>query len=106
MEALWQAGAHVRAHDPQAMDECRRIYGERDDLALCDSPEAALDGCDALLLVTEWKRFWTPDLEQVRRRLLQPVVFDGRNIYDPDAMKEAGFRYFAIGRGERAQPLA
>ncbi len=100
MEALWSAGAKVQAYDPEAMNECRRIYGERPDLTLCESAEDALDGADALLLVTEWKQFWNPDLEVMRQRLKQPVVFDGRNIYDPEQMKQAGFHYFGIGRGE------
>ncbi len=100
MEALWAAGARVQAHDPEAMNECRRIYGEREDLCLCETPEQALEGADALLLVTEWKRFWNPDPEQLKHRLKQAVIFDGRNIYDPEQMRQAGFRYFGIGRGE------
>ncbi len=101
MEALWKAGARVQAYDPEAMQECRRIYGDRDDLQLCDNADQALEGADALLLVTEWKRFWNPDLDNLKRRLKQPVLFDGRNIYDPMQMQAAGFRYFGIGRGER-----
>lgn len=98
MESLWQAGASVRAFDPQAMHECRRIYGERPDLTLCDSPEAVLDGADALVILTEWQVFRSPDFQVMRRQLKQPVVFDGRNLYEPALMSQEGLRYFAIGR--------
>ena len=100
MEALWQAGARVRAHDPEAMGETRRIYGERDDLILCETPEQALEGADALVVVTEWNLFRSPDFELIRARLSEPVIFDGRNLYDPATLANAGFRYYAIGRPE------
>ena len=99
MEQLWDAGARVRAYDPVAMDECRRIYGERDDLVLADSAEDALDGADALAIVTEWQEFRSPDFASLRERLAEPVIFDGRNLYDPERMAREGFRYHAIGRG-------
>ncbi len=98
MEALWDAGARVRAYDPGALDEARRIYGDRDDLHLADDPEAALDGADALAVVTEWRVFQSPDFEQVKRLLRTPVIFDGRNIYDPEFLASRGFRYYGIGR--------
>ena len=98
MEALWAAGAKVRAFDPEAMDECRRIYGERDDLALVDSPEAALDGADALVTVTEWNVFRSPDFPLIKDRLTNPVIVDGRNMYDPQQLKADGFSYYSIGR--------
>ena len=98
MEALWDAGAKVQAHDPVAMDECRRIYGERDDLVLADSPEAALEGADALAVVTEWNLFRSPDFDTVKAKLNNPVIFDGRNIYDPARLRELGFHYYGIGR--------
>jgi UDPglucose 6-dehydrogenase len=98
MEALWAAGASVRAFDPQAGEEAARIYGKRDDLVLCNEAMSALDGADCLAVVTEWKAFWSPDFEDIRERLAAPVVFDGRNIYDPSAMAELGFAYYAIGR--------
>ncbi len=107
MEALWEAGARVRAYDPEAMNEARRIYGERDDLTLVDAPYDALDGADALVVCTEWKIFWSPDFEEVRARLSEPVIVDGRNIYDLDRMRYYGFTYYAIGRGSvDAQPAA
>ncbi len=98
MEALWAAGAKVRAFDPEAMDECRRIYGERDDLALVDSAEAALDGADALVTVTEWNVFRSPDFPLIKDRLTNPVIVDGRNMYDPQQLKADGFSYYSIGR--------
>jgi UDPglucose 6-dehydrogenase len=99
MEALWDAGARVRAFDPVAGEECRRIYGERDDLVLCESPEETLSGADALAIVTEWIVFRSPDFEHIRKELKQPVIFDGRNLYEPRHMEEMGFEYYAIGRG-------
>ncbi|MGH8249539.1 MAG: UDP-glucose dehydrogenase family protein [Steroidobacteraceae bacterium] len=101
MEALWAAGAQVRAYDPVAMDETRRIYGARAGLELCESASAALDGADALAICTEWQEFRSPDFERFRNALKQPVVFDGRNLYEPSLMAQQGIRYFAIGRGER-----
>jgi UDPglucose 6-dehydrogenase len=100
MEALWAAGATVRAFDPVAMEEARRIYGERADLALVEQPMQALQGADALLIATEWQVFRSPDFDAIRKTLKQPLVFDGRNLYDPQMMKTLGLRYFAIGRGE------
>ena len=101
MEALWAAGASVRAYDPVAMDEARRIYGIRKDLVLCESADHALDGADALAIVTEWQEFRSPDFDLIRDRLRHPVVFDGRNIYDPALVKSFGLTYHGIGRGER-----
>jgi len=99
MEALWAAGAKVRAYDPQAAKEAVRIYGERDDLVLCGDQETALDGADCLAIVTEWREFRSPDFEVLRKRLAAPVIFDGRNLYDPDYVEGQGFEYYAIGRG-------
>ncbi len=99
LEALWQAGASVRAFDPEAMEETRRLYGERNDLVLCEQAYAALEGADALVVVTEWKAFRSPDFERIRTSLRTPVVFDGRNIFDPGAVEAAGVAYYGIGRG-------
>jgi UDPglucose 6-dehydrogenase len=101
MEALWQHGAKVRAYDPVAMDECRRLYGNREGLALFESGEDALHGADALAIVTEWNEFRSPDFELIRRRLQHPTIFDGRNLYDPEMMRKMGFNYYAIGRGQQ-----
>ena len=100
MEALWEAGARVQAYDPEAKAEAARIYGEREDLTLCDSPEEALQGADALVIVTEWKMFRSPDFDRIRSLLREPVIFDGRNIYEPAFLADKGFVYYAIGRGE------
>lgn len=100
MESLWAAGAKVRAFDPVAMPECQRIYGDRADLALCKTSHDALKGADALAIVTEWREFRSPDFELIKTALHTPVIFDGRNIYDPEQMAQAGFSYYAIGRGK------
>jgi UDPglucose 6-dehydrogenase len=101
IEALWAAGAKVRAYDPVAMGEAKRIYGERPDFALVDSAAGALEGADALAICTEWQEFRSPDFGRFKGVLKQPVVFDGRNLYEPSLMAQQGVRYFAIGRGER-----
>lgn len=98
MEALWAAGAKVRAHDPEAMDEARRLYGERDDLVLCGDPEAVADGADALVLVTEWQVFRAPDFAALAQRMASAVLVDGRNIYAPQTVVDAGFAYYGIAR--------
>jgi len=100
LEALWSAGASVRAYDPVAMDEARRIYGDRSGLVLTSSAEQALEGADALVLVTEWQEFRSPDFEMIRDALKHPVIFDGRNVYEPGFVTSFGLRYFGIGRGE------
>ena len=96
---LWEAGVRVRAFDPEAQEEARRIFGERDDLTLCHSAEEALEGADALAVVTEWKQFRSPDFALVRRSLRDAVIFDGRNLYDPAEVEAAGIAYWGIGRG-------
>jgi len=100
MEALWEAGAKVRAYDPQSMAETARVYGTRPDLALCASAEEALEGADALVIVTEWQEFRSPDFDQIRKALTAPVIFDGRNLYDPKLLAKQGFAHYAIGRGK------
>ncbi len=102
LEALWNAGCAVRAYDPAAMGEARRIYGERPDFRLCEQPMEALAGADALVIVTEWILFRSPDFAAICQELKQPAIFDGRNLYDPDYLREQGFAYYAIGRGEQA----
>jgi UDPglucose 6-dehydrogenase len=101
MEALWAAGATVRAHDPKAMDECRRIYGARYDLVLCETPEAALQGADALVVVTEWKSYAAPDFVAIKAALGHAIVFDGRNIYDPAVVQRHGLELVGVGRTGR-----
>jgi UDPglucose 6-dehydrogenase len=99
LEQLWAAGAMVRAYDPEARAETAQIYGERADLVLCEQQYAALEGADALVIVTEWKAFRSPDFERIRALLKTPVVFDGRNIFEPKTVEEAGLAYYGIGRG-------
>ena len=101
LEQLWNAGAQVRAFDPAAMKETRRIFGERPDLVLCNRARETLETAEALVIVTEWKEFRSPDFDFLRKQLKSPVIFDGRNLYDPAMMKKQGFTYYAIGRGER-----
>lgn len=100
MEALWNAGAAVQAYDPVAMHECQRIYGERADLRLAGDAESALENADALAILTEWNQFRSPDFQRIKSSLTEPVIVDGRNLYDPSLMGNLGFRYYAIGRGE------
>lgn len=99
MEALWQAGATVRAYDPEAMDEARRLYPNRTGFELCDTAYGALDGADALAIITEWQEFRSPDFDTVKEKLADPVIFDGRNLYDPEVLRTLGLTYYAIGRG-------
>jgi UDPglucose 6-dehydrogenase len=98
MEALWARGAHVVAYDPAAMEETHRIYGDHPQLTLVSEPMQALSGADALLIVTEWKAFRSPDFAEIKARLKQPLIFDGRNLYEPAIVREQGFEYFPIGR--------
>ncbi|MFJ2983901.1 MULTISPECIES: UDP-glucose dehydrogenase family protein [unclassified Pseudomonas] len=99
MEALWASGARVQAYDPEAMAECRRLYGERDDLLLAGDRTQAVEGADALVICTEWKAFRSVDFHWLRQQLRTAVVIDGRNLYDPYAAASAGLTYRAIGRG-------
>jgi UDPglucose 6-dehydrogenase len=103
MEALWEAGATVRAYDPEAMDETRRLYPGHDSLVLCDDAYGALEGSDALAIVTEWQEFRSPDLERIRDELKDPVIFDGRNLYEPEMLETLGLEYYAIGRGDNVK---
>jgi len=103
MEALWKAGAKVQAYDPEAMQEAQRIYGERTDLTLCENSEATLTNADALIIVTEWQAFRSPDFDIIKNRLKAPIIFDGRNIYEPGTLKELGFTYYSIGRKYKEQ---
>ena len=103
LEEAWAEGLSVQAYDPVAMAEASRLYPEAirsGHLQLAASPLAALESSDALVIVTEWQEFRSPDFDQLKARLREPVIVDGRNLYDPALLREAGFRYFAIGRGE------
>jgi len=98
MEALWNAGAKVQAFDPEAMQECQRIYGQRDDLGLMGTQESALKDADALVIVTEWQHFKAPDFEFIKSTLTDPVIFDGRNQYETKLLIKKGITYYSIGR--------
>jgi UDPglucose 6-dehydrogenase len=96
IDRLLAMKATIRVHDPEAMDNVRAIYGDR--LIYCPRRDDALLGVDALAICTEWKHFVHPDFDEMRRIMRQPVVFDGRNIYNPRRMQAAGFTYYSIGR--------
>ena len=99
MEALWNAGAAVRAYDPEAMQEASRIYPGQAGLTLCETAYDALDGADALVIVTEWQEFRSPDFQAIKDKLADDVIVDGRNLYEPDSVEAFGLEYYAIGRG-------
>lgn len=98
LEALWEHGAVTQVYDPQAMDEAQRIYGSRDDFILCGTKEAALKNADALVVITDWRVFKAPDFVVIKNMLKQPVIFDGRNLYEPERLAQRGVTYISIGR--------
>jgi UDPglucose 6-dehydrogenase len=102
MEWLWAQGAKVQAHDPEAMEEAHRIYGDHANLTYSESPEAALAGADALVVLTEWNVFRSPDFAKLANKITDKVIFDGRNLYNPQQVDTHGLTYYAIGRGKRA----
>lgn len=104
MEGLWQRGASVTVYDPVAMKETRHLYGDRKGLSYADNPKAALSNADALVIVTEWKVFKSPDFNQIKTLLKNPVIFDGRNLFEPADIKSMGFEYYGIGRGSAPGP--
>lgn len=99
LASLWSAGAKVHAFDPEAMQEAERIFGRRDDLLLSGTANAALQNAHALVVVTEWKNFRSPDFSELKNQLADTVIFDGRNIYNPESVESAGIAYYGIGRG-------
>lgn len=100
LPALWAQGCRTRVYDPQANEALRAVYPKEPLLALVESAAAAAEGADCLALVTAWDEFWSPDFAALAQRMKQAVMFDGRNLYDPEQMRAYGFRYFGIGRGE------
>ncbi|MFW5443117.1 MAG: UDP-glucose dehydrogenase family protein [Methylococcaceae bacterium] len=98
LEALIDAGATVKAFDPEAMEEAKRIYGNKAGLTFCETQDEALENADALCIVTEWKNFMSPDFEMLKNTLSDSVIFDGRNLYDPAQLKKIGLNYYSIGR--------
>lgn len=99
-EGLWEMGARVQAYDPEAMESADKLYGESEKFQLTASREDALVGADALIICTEWRQFRSPDWEVLRERLTDPIIFDGRNIFDPARVKREGFAYYGIGLGD------
>ena len=106
MEAVWAAGGRIQAYDPEAAEQCRRLYGDRASLALVEHRMEALKGADALVICTEWKEFRVADFAAIKSALLTPVIVDGRNLYEPAAVHKAGLLYFAVGRGDRVAALS
>jgi UDPglucose 6-dehydrogenase len=98
---LLRRGATVRAYDPVARAEARRVFGDLPGLSILDTAAQVLPGADALLIATEWKEFKSPDFDAIREQLKQPLVLDGRNLYDPELMQSMGIEYSGIGRGMR-----
>ena len=103
IDALLEAGVHLRVHDPEALGNVRSLYGNR--LVYCDRPYGALEQVDALAVVTEWNEFRNPDFEVMRRLMRQPIIFDGRNVYDPSRMATLGFNYHGIGRAKTSSAM-
>lgn len=99
-------GAQIAVYDPVAMDEARRIFGNQPKLHYAASPEAALEGADALLIITEWGIFRSPNFDDLKAKLKQPLVFDGRNLFEPALMATLGIEYHGIGRGMAPTPVA
>ena len=102
LEELFKRGATVTAYDPVAMEEAQRIFGQHPSLSYAESPMSALQDADALVIVTEWKEFRSPDFAQIKASLKTPVIFDGRNLYEPSIVKASGLDYLAIGRAASA----
>jgi UDPglucose 6-dehydrogenase len=106
MEALWERGATIRAYDPAARAEAQRLYANRSKLTLCERRDSTLENADALVVITEWNEFRSPDFGALKSRLREPVIFDGRNLYDPDYLGQLGFHYYGIGRGNEDRGVA
>jgi UDPglucose 6-dehydrogenase len=102
IEALFEAGASVRAYDPVANDEAASLYADESALTLCSNSDDTLADADGLIVITEWNEFRSPDFNRIRSALQTPVVFDGRNLYDTDHLNSLGFTHYAIGRGNTA----
>ena len=96
IDHLLEAGAKVQVHDPEAMDNVRIVYG--DEITLCELEMEALAGADALCIMTEWNDYKRPDWDETKRLLRSPVIFDGRNLYEPERMQARGFTYYSVGR--------
>jgi UDPglucose 6-dehydrogenase len=100
IDLLMKAGARVRAYDPVANEEAQRIYDGRSDFTVCKNAYEAAEGADALAIATEWQEFRSPDFDRLKEILKAPLIFDGRNLYDPSILKRFGFTYYGVGRGK------
>ena len=101
IETLTELGAKIKVFDPAAMENCKKLYSDQSNLSFCTHRNQALEGSDALIVATEWKAFWSPDFSIMKELLKAPVIFDGRNLYDPAELEQLGFSYYAIGRGKK-----
>ena len=101
IETLCKLGAKIKAYDPVAMEAAKNIYTKEPNFSLCKTRDEALEGSYALIIATEWKTFWSPDFSAMKQLLKSPVIFDGRNLYDPSELEQLGFTYYAIGRGKK-----
>jgi UDPglucose 6-dehydrogenase len=99
MEALWKAGASVKAYDPEALEAAARLYPNQNGLQLCETAYGALDDADALVIITEWQEFRSPDFDMIKDKLADGLIVDGRNLYEPKTVERHGLKYYAIGRG-------
>jgi UDPglucose 6-dehydrogenase len=106
LAALKQRGAQVVAYDPVAMDEARHLYDGEKFVTFARDAMEAVQGADALCIMTEWKAFRSPEFDEVKRALKSPVIFDGRNLYEPSIVESHGLEYYAIGRGRANGKLA
>jgi len=101
IETLTELGAKIKIFDPAAMKNCKKLYSNQSNLSFCKHKNQALNGSDALIIATEWKAFWSPDFSIMKELLKAPVIFDGRNLYNPSELEQLGFSYYAIGRGKK-----
>ena len=101
VESLIKLGAKIKVYDPVAMDNFKKLFSDQSNLIFCKHRDEALEGSDALIIATEWKAFGSPDFSMMKKLLRSPVIFDGRNLYDPNKLEELGFSYYAIGRGKK-----
>ena len=98
LKALWAQGVIVKLHDPQALSEIEKVYGQREDLIYCTDQYEAVTDTHALCLLTAWKQYWSPNYATLLKLMIHPLILDGRNIYDPKYIKSQGFAYIGVGR--------
>lgn len=101
IDHLCKAGVTIKAYDPVAIPMAKKIFGAHSNITFCERRDDTLSSADALVIITEWDEFKTPDFAVIKEKLKDPVIFDGRNLYEPQLLREQGFRYYGIGRGDR-----